>query len=76
LGGGYFVLAARSLDHCPLVVSYGEQRVADENFKFEASWLVNDACYIVVKNAWEKKVSLKGIYYIFSKANSNNVSAI
>ena len=50
-----FVLAARSSDHWPLVVSYGERRVANvgsnENFKFKASWFVNDACYNVVKDS-------------------------
>ena len=52
--GDIFVLAARSLDHCPLVVSYGEKRVADGGSdEIEASWLVNDACYNVVKDAWE-----------------------
>jgi hypothetical protein len=46
-----FVLAARSSDHWPLVVSYGEHRVGDvglnENFKFEASWLVNEAIMLL-----------------------------
>jgi hypothetical protein len=43
-----FILAAQNSDHCPLFVHSGGEEVLDshddENFKFEASWLVNDAC--------------------------------
>lgn len=54
-----FVLDPRSSDHCPLLVNYGEKVVEAEgistDFKLEASWLVNDACYKVVKDAWEER---------------------
>jgi len=60
-----FVLAARSSDHCPFFfffffLNIGNNGVKDtytvETFKFEANWMVNDACSSGVKDAWKDRV--------------------
>jgi hypothetical protein len=51
-----FILAARNSDDCPVFLTYGVQQVesdsSDALFKFEASWMVNDACLGIVAKAW------------------------
>jgi hypothetical protein len=51
-----FVLAAGSSDHCPLSLHYGgkleDNRWSTENFKFEASWMVNDDCLDTITKGW------------------------
>jgi hypothetical protein len=51
------VLATQNSDHCPLLLSYGTRRVEDlgisDHFKFEASWMVNEACTKVIEDSWK-----------------------
>jgi hypothetical protein len=56
-----FILGARNSDHCPVFVHYGDLQVdtasSDVHFKFEASWMVNDACSGVVTEAWRGRAA-------------------
>jgi hypothetical protein len=51
-----FVLAARSSDNCLLSLNYEgrleDNRWSTQNFKFEASWMINDDCSATVAIAW------------------------
>jgi hypothetical protein len=51
-----FFLASRRSDHCPLSLIYGgrleDNKWSTQNFKLEASWMVNDDCSATVATTW------------------------
>ncbi|GLT72801.1 hypothetical protein SLA2020_447050 [Shorea laevis] len=51
-----FILATQTSDHCPLLLTYGRQGKEDSDrsnhFKFEASWMVNEACSRIIHDSW------------------------
>ena len=52
------VLAARSLDHKPILIRFGgedDTRVHFyRSFKFEAKWLLDEECQHVIRQAWDE----------------------
>lgn len=50
------VLATQNFDCCPLLLTFGDCGTEDtdqsDHFKFEASWMVNEACSRVIAESW------------------------